>query len=116
MLVPALFGGGSFGNGGAMKAGPLGVWFAAESHSTPGSLMSPREPGSGAKVTVQDTVAFCLWSAAARLTDYCAVMLTARVGGDVDTTCAIVGSIVVLATGPKGIPDERRQRREELKW
>jgi len=44
------------------------------------------------------------------------MLTTARVGGDVDTTCAIVGSIVVLATGPEGIPDEWRRRREELKW
>lgn len=184
-----LFGGGSFGNGGAMRAGPLGAWFADDVDATienakrsaevthahiegqagaiaialavgwawrwaqSGKSEDPRdmigwvadrlpetevaassrraaefpldawqfdvarELGSGSEVTAQDTVAFCLWSAAARLTDYCDAMLTtARVGGDVDTTCAIVGSIVVLATGSEGIPDEWRQRREKLMW
>lgn len=185
-----LFGGqGSFGNGGAMRAGPLGAWFADDVDATienarrsaevthahvegqAGAIAialaagwawrwaqteekeDPRELigwvaerlpdsevavssrraaefpldawafdvagelGSGAQVTAQDTVAFCLWSAAARLTDYCEAMLTtARVGGDVDTTCAIVGSIVVLATGPEGIPPEWRERRESLNW
>ncbi len=68
-------------------------------------------------MTAQDTVAFSLWMAAAHLDDYCeAILTTGRVGGDVDTTCAIVGSIVSLAVGSKAIPDEWLRRRESLRW
>ena len=73
--------------------------------------------GCGHQVTAQDTVAFCLWLAAAQLDDYCEAMWTAaRVGGDIDTTCAIVGGIVSLNVGREGIPDEWQKRRESLKW
>jgi ADP-ribosylglycohydrolase len=36
------------------------------------------------------------------------------VGGDVDTTCAMVGGIVVGAVGLDGIPAEWRTAREPL--
>jgi ADP-ribosylglycohydrolase len=185
-----LFGGqGSFGNGGAMRAGPIGAWFADGVDATienakrsaevthahvegqagaiavalaagwawrwnesgrmesPGTLLAwtsehlpecdvrrsleqvalrpldewqfdvAREFGCGELVTAQDTVPFCLWMAAAHLDDYCdAMRTTALVGGDVDTTCAIVGSIVAMAVGPVGVPDEWRTRREPLAW
>ncbi|MBT4866413.1 MAG: ADP-ribosylglycohydrolase family protein [Planctomycetaceae bacterium] len=75
------------------------------------------ELGCGHQVSAQDTVPFCLWMAAAHLTDYCdAMWTTARVGGDSDTTCAIIGGIVALSVGPAGIPDEWRSHREPLKW
>lgn len=185
-----LFGGeGSFGNGGAMRAGPLGAWFADDVEVTieharksaevthshlegqaggiavalaagwawrwsqagrvepAGNMLSwvanrlpasevatsvrraaeipasiwqfdvAAELGCGERVTAQDTVAFSLWMAAAHLSDYAeAILTTGRVGGDVDTTCAIVGSIVSLAVGPDGIPDEWLRRRESLNW
>lgn len=180
---------GSFGNGGAMRAGPLGAWFADNVETTieqatlsaevthshvegivgavavalaagwawrwassgrtehPSELLNwvaehvqesevrstiqraasipldswpfdvANELGCGEKVVAQDTVAFSLWMAAANLTDYCeAQWTTARVGGDVDTTCAIVGSIVALSVGQSGIPDEWLRRREPLGW
>jgi ADP-ribosylglycohydrolase len=185
-----LFGGsGSFGNGGAMRAAPLGAWFADDpervaseaalsgevTHAHPegqagaiavalaacwawrwqsgGRQESPaamlkwiadrtpetevragieraakipldawafdvaRELGCGDQVSAMDTVSFCLWMAAAHLTDYeNALWTTARVGGDIDTNCAIVGGIVALAVGAEGIPSEWKRRREGLNW
>jgi ADP-ribosylglycohydrolase len=185
-----LFGGeGSFGNGGAMRVGPLGAWFADDVEATieqarkssevthahiegqvgaiavalaagwawrwsqagqtepsekllawvadrlPESAVAATvrraaeippdtwafdvaaELGCGDAVTALDTVAFSLWMSAVHLSDYPdAILATARVGGDVDTTCAIVGSIVALAAGPNGIPEEWIRRREPLSW
>ncbi|GCE50957.1 ADP-ribosylglycohydrolase [Thermosporothrix hazakensis] len=71
--------------------------------------------GNGSLVSAQDTVPFTLWCAGEHLGDYKqAILLTASAGGDVDTTCAIVGGIVVLATGVEGIPEAWRQVREPL--
>ncbi|MEU4872318.1 ADP-ribosylglycohydrolase family protein [Streptomyces sp. NPDC021608] len=59
--------------------------------------------GCGRRTSAHDTVPFALWSAARALTDYeTAFWTTAQVGGDVDTTCAIVGG--VLAAGKAGAP------------
>ena len=180
---------GAFGNGGAMRAGPLGAWFADDVETTieqatlsaevahshvegivgavavalaagwawrwassgrterPAEMLAwvaehveetevrstiqqaasipldswafdvANELGCGDRVVAQDTVAFSLCMAAAHLTDYCdALWTTARVGGDVDTTCAIVGSIVALSVGQGEIPDEWLRRREPLGW
>lgn len=42
----------------------------------------------------------CLWLAARHLDDYQAAVVAAiRARGDIDTTAAIVGGIVALATG-----------------
>lgn len=69
--------------------------------------------GTGHGVSAQDTVPFCLWCAAHRLDDYeDALWTTAKGGGDVDTTCAIVGGIVALSA-PE-IPAAWRERREPL--
>ena len=71
--------------------------------------------GNGSRLTAQDTVAFCVWAAAHHLTDYpAALWVTAAAGGDVDTTCAIVGGIVAAHTGTVGIPAEWLQSRELL--
>ncbi len=71
--------------------------------------------GNGSRLTAQDTVAFCVWAAAQHLTDYpAALWVTATAGGDVDTTCAIVGGIVAAHTGTVGIPTEWLQSREAL--
>jgi ADP-ribosylglycohydrolase len=73
--------------------------------------------GNGRKVTCPDTVPFCLWAIAAFFTDYPkAVWETNRVGGDIDTTAAIVGGVEALATGREGIPAEWIQRREEWEY
>lgn len=71
--------------------------------------------GSGIQISAQDTVPFCLWLAAANLDDYKEAMWTAaRVGGDIDTNCAIVGGIVALNVGTDGIPETWRLCREPL--
>ena len=72
--------------------------------------------GNGSRVSCQDTVPFCLWQIAKFIGDYKAALWeTIRQGGDIDTTAAIVGGVVVLATGREGIPAEWLARREELK-
>ncbi|WP_328563065.1 ADP-ribosylglycohydrolase family protein [Streptomyces coelicoflavus] len=59
--------------------------------------------GCGRRTTAHDTVPFALWSAARALGEYeTAFWTTAQVGGDVDTTCAIVGGVV--AAGTAGAP------------
>ena len=73
--------------------------------------------GCGHEVSAQDTVPFCLWLAAAEMDDFCeALWVAARVGGDVDTTCAIIGGIVALSVGAEGIPDTWLRSREPLSW
>ncbi|MET9355336.1 ADP-ribosylglycohydrolase family protein [Streptomyces sp. NPDC006617] len=55
--------------------------------------------GCGRRTTAHDTVPFALWSAARALRDYeTAFWTTAQVGGDVDTTCAIVGGVIAACT------------------
>ncbi|MET7855344.1 ADP-ribosylglycohydrolase family protein [Streptomyces avermitilis] len=70
--------------------------------------------GCGRRTTAHDTVPFALWSAARALSDYeHAFWTTARVGGDVVTTCAIVGGVV--ASGKAGAPPgEWLERTEKL--
>jgi ADP-ribosylglycohydrolase len=59
--------------------------------------------GCGRRTTSHDTVPFTLWAAARHLGDYeQAFWTTARAGGDIDTTCAIVGGII--ASRPGGGP------------
>ncbi|MGD6742742.1 ADP-ribosylglycohydrolase family protein [Streptomyces sp. BH106] len=59
--------------------------------------------GCGRRTTAHDTVPFAVWSAARGLGDFEeAFWSTAQVGGDMDTTCAIVGGIV--ASGADGAP------------
>ncbi|MCA8990045.1 MAG: ADP-ribosylglycohydrolase family protein [Planctomycetaceae bacterium] len=75
------------------------------------------EVGSGHQISAQDTVPFCLWMAAAQLDNFCEAMwTTARVGGDIDTNCAIIGGIVALNVGQEGFPEIWKQSRETLKW
>jgi ADP-ribosylglycohydrolase len=176
----ALFGGGSYGNGAAMRAAPIGGYLSGDplraaeearlsaviTHAHPegqaGAMAvaaaaaiaarqerpSPREylreilpvvPGSltrerieeamdipgddlsagvrrlgtGSYVSAQDTVPFCLWSAAHHLHDFAeALWWTVSGLGDRDTTCAIVGGIVALSS--RLIPEEWVRRREPL--
>ncbi|MHC5909183.1 ADP-ribosylglycohydrolase family protein, partial [Streptomyces sp. S6] len=68
--------------------------------------------GCGRRTTAHDTVPFALWSAARSLGDFeSAFWTTAQVGGDVDTTCAIVGGVV--AAGSAGAPPAEWARRTE---
>lgn len=178
--APSLFGGGSYGNGGAMRAAPIGGFFsgdparaseegrlsavvthahpegaagamavaaaaaiaAASSHPegnvflleimqfVPDSLtrrgieaaigipsddlaQAATRLGTGLQVSSQDTVPFCLWSAAHHLKCFAeALWLTAAGLGDSDTTCAIVGGIVALSS--RKIPTTWLSRREPL--
>ncbi|HTI27863.1 MAG TPA: ADP-ribosylglycohydrolase family protein [Kutzneria sp.] len=63
--------------------------------------------GCGYRISAADTVPFALWCAARHPTDLVeALWATASAGGDVDTTCAIVGGIVAARTGLAGVPPE----------
>ncbi|MGP3986738.1 ADP-ribosylglycohydrolase family protein [Streptomyces sp. 3N207] len=69
--------------------------------------------GCGRRTSTQDTVPFTLWAAARNLGDFrAAFWTTASAGGDVDTTCAIVGGIVAAA-GPASAPPEEWHERTE---
>jgi len=71
--------------------------------------------GSGQRVTSPDTVPFCLWCADRHLDSYEEAIWNTVAGlGDRDTTCAIVGGIVVLATGRDAIPPDWLRAREPL--
>ena len=179
-LAPTLFGNGSYGNGGAMRAAPIGGFFhedlnqaakeaelsAEVTHAHPegkagaiavavAAAVATHRPyptgndflravllyvpdgitrarieeamqipadavldamrilGAGEKVSAQDTVPFCLWSAAHHMDNYEAALWNTVKGlGDVDTTCAIVGGIVALSA-PQ-IPEVWLARRERL--
>ncbi len=71
--------------------------------------------GNGSQVISSDTVPFCLWCACRHPDDYAEALWAAvSVHGDMDTNCAIVGSLVALSTGQAGIPDEWLASREPL--
>ncbi|MEO8613369.1 MAG: ADP-ribosylglycohydrolase family protein [Chloroflexota bacterium] len=71
--------------------------------------------GNGSGISAQDTVPYVLWCAGERLANYEeSIWLTASGGGDVDTTCAMVGGIVAMYTGAEGIPADWIQAREPL--
>ncbi|MFE5401468.1 ADP-ribosylglycohydrolase family protein [Streptomyces sp. NPDC056580] len=68
--------------------------------------------GCGRRTSAHDTVPFALWSAARSLGDFeTAFWTTAQVGGDVDTTCAIMGG--VLGAGKAGTPPAQWVERTE---
>jgi ADP-ribosylglycohydrolase len=63
------------------------------------------EVGCGRLISAQDTVPFAIWCAARHLDDLPeALWTTASAGGDVDTTCAIVGGIVAARAGLSLVP------------
>jgi ADP-ribosylglycohydrolase len=74
--------------------------------------------GNGSAITAMDTVPFCLWVVGETFGNYVeAFWLTARAGGDRDTTCAIVGGMAALSVAeysPLGVPAEWLQHREPL--
>lgn len=71
--------------------------------------------GCGREISAVDTVPFAIWCAAAHLDDLAEVLwATALSGGDVDTTCAIVGGIVAGRTGVSGVPAAWREACEPL--
>jgi ADP-ribosylglycohydrolase len=71
--------------------------------------------GCGLRVTSPDTVPFALWCAARHFDSYEEALWATVSGlGDRDTTCAIVGGVVVLATGKWSTPDDWIDAREPL--
>lgn len=73
--------------------------------------------GNGGYLSETDTVPFCLWCAAAHINSYSnALWAAAKVGGDIDTNCAIIGGIVGSAVGKAGIPTRWIRSRETLKY
>ncbi|MEV4347585.1 ADP-ribosylglycohydrolase family protein [Actinoplanes sp. NPDC049596] len=63
--------------------------------------------GCGRRMSAPDTVPFALWCAARHPADLeAALWATASAGGDVDTTCAIVGGVVGARTGLDRLPAE----------
>jgi ADP-ribosylglycohydrolase len=65
------------------------------------------EVGCGSLISAPDTVPYAIWCAARHLDELVAALwATASAGGDVDTTCAIVGGIVAARTGLDGVPAE----------
>lgn len=69
--------------------------------------------GCGRRTSAQDTVPFTLWAAARNLGRYDqALWTTAQAGGDIDTTCAIVGGVV--AAGGASAPADWQHRTEPL--
>jgi ADP-ribosylglycohydrolase len=71
--------------------------------------------GNGSGVTAPDTVPLCLWVVAHASRGFeQALWHTVGALGDGDTTCAIVGGVLALATGPEGIPQHWLQSRETL--
>ena len=71
--------------------------------------------GNGLLSLSQDTVPLALWCVRYNLDDYPAA-LWAAVGafGDADTLGAIVGGIVAMRDGGRGVPEEWRRSRESL--
>jgi hypothetical protein len=92
-----------------------GVAEARELLSQPHAEYAAHRLGNGRRVSAADTVPFALWCAARHLDDFAeALWACASVGGDVDTTCAIVGGIVAARVGTAGIPAAWRAASEAL--
>ncbi|NVJ24684.1 ADP-ribosylglycohydrolase family protein [Myxococcus sp. AM011] len=74
-----------------------------------------KELGSGFRVLSEDTVPFVVWCAVRHMEHYeDALWSTVSGRGDMDTTCAMVGGIVVLVTGRAAIPASWLEAREML--
>ena len=71
--------------------------------------------GNGSQVVSSDTVPFALWMTCRHLADFPeALWQAARCHGDIDTNCAIVGSLLSLGLGSEKIPEEWLLAREPL--
>jgi ADP-ribosylglycohydrolase len=92
-----------------------GIENAARIPLTTTTTAAAQQLGNGSRVIAQDTVPFCVWSAAKHLDRYEEAMWgTVAALGDRDTTCAIVGGIVATCVGLEGIPPEFIRAREPL--
>lgn len=73
------------------------------------------ELGNGSRVLSADTVPFAVWCAATHLDNFAgACWACVEVGGDIDTTCAMAGGIIVGAVGLAGVPEMWHASREPL--
>ncbi len=82
----------------------------ASSRSVRASLLMPSR---NLLASISETVPFCVWMVSRYPEQYeAALWHTAKVGGDRDTTCAIVGGII--ASGSHEIPAEWLKRRQSL--
>jgi ADP-ribosylglycohydrolase len=71
--------------------------------------------GSGYRSSAQDTVPFCLWCASKFSASFeTALWNTVSAMGDRDTTCAIVGGVVVMSAGLASIPERWMSSREGI--
>ena len=71
--------------------------------------------GNGTRVLSADTVPFAIWCAATHIDDFAgACWACVEVDGDIDTTCAMAGGIIVGAVGREGIPVDWLASREPL--
>jgi len=92
-----------------------GIWAARGLAHVPFAKIAVHELGNGRYTSAADTVPYALWAAARNLNDYeQAIWITASTGGDVDTTCAIVGGVVAAHVGADGIPGHWLSAREPL--
>jgi ADP-ribosylglycohydrolase len=83
--------------------------------ATISTIEAAKKLGNGSGVTAPDTVPLCLWIAAYHSEDFVeALWQTVGALGDRDTTCAIVGGILALKTGYRGIPVSWREAREPI--
>jgi ADP-ribosylglycohydrolase len=92
-----------------------GIRAARGMANMPSAEFAAHQLGNGRRTSAQDTVPYALWAAARNLGDYAqAFWTTAGAGGDVDTTCAIVGGIVAANVGTEGLPARWRGACEAL--
>ncbi|WP_433796876.1 ADP-ribosylglycohydrolase family protein [Actinoplanes sp. CA-252034] len=70
--------------------------------------------GCGREISAPDTVPYAIWCASTAGDLAEALWTTALPGGDIDTTCAMVGGVVAARTGLAGVPDSWLQACEPL--
>lgn len=92
-----------------------GVVIARDINPNTSTINAADMLGRGYKVSCPDTVPFCLYCAGEFLDNYEeALWQTVSALGDRDTTCAIVGGIVVMYAGLESIPKIWLEKREPI--
>lgn len=92
-----------------------GVSLAKDINISTSTINAAEMLGCGYKVSCPDTVPFCLYCAGEYLDNYEEAMWqTVSALGDRDTTCAIVGGIVVMYAGLDSIPKTWFEKRESI--
>jgi ADP-ribosylglycohydrolase len=92
-----------------------GVRIARDINASTSTINAADMLGRGYKVSCPDTVPFCLYCAGEFLENYEEAMWqTVSALGDRDTTCAIVGGIVVMYAGLESVPKTWLKKREAI--